>query len=178
MVTVGWHRVMATLLEWSSLPPLYLFTRSLYHLSATPWKLAWGTPFYRYDWCSSRLIDIYHTAHKWWGALWTRVLRVKSVLLLPNHVCLFVCLFSGLHMRHMEVPRLGVESELQLLQHQIWARSVTYTIAHGNTGSLTHWVRPGVKSSSSWELVGYLTHWATIGTPKSCCLNKRHSSVS
>ena len=32
--------------------------------------------------------------------------------------CLFVCLFVvslGLHLRHMEVPRRGVESELQLL---------------------------------------------------------------
>ena len=27
---------------------------------------------------------------------------------------LFVCLLFGLHLRHMEVPRLGVESELQL----------------------------------------------------------------
>ena len=55
----------------------------------------------------------------------------------------------------MEVPRLGVKSELQLLaytratatpepqQRQIRAVSVTYTTAHGNAGSLTHWARPG-----------------------------------
>ena len=30
-----------------------------------------------------------------------------------NFVCLFVC-FLGLHPQHMEVPRLGVELELQL----------------------------------------------------------------
>ena len=31
-----------------------------------------------------------------------------------NCFCLFVCLFLGPHPRHMEVPRLEVESELQL----------------------------------------------------------------
>ena len=28
-------------------------------------------------------------------------------------------------------------------QQGIWAVSATYTTAHGNTGSLTHWARPG-----------------------------------
>ena len=34
-----------------------------------------------------------------------------------NQCFLFVCLFCflGLHVRHMEVPRLGVELELQVL---------------------------------------------------------------
>ena len=32
---------------------------------------------------------------------------------------LFVCLFLGLHLQHMEIPRLGVESELQLLGYTI-----------------------------------------------------------
>ena len=43
----------------------------------------------------------------------------------------FLLLFlgGGAHPWHMEVPRLGVESELQLL---------TYTTAHSNTRSLTH----------------------------------------
>jgi len=40
----------------------------------------------------------------------------------------FPCLL-GMHLLHMEVPRLGVESELQLL---------TYTTAHSNAGILTH----------------------------------------
>ena len=42
-------------------------------------------------------------------------------------------------------------------QYRIQAASVTYTTAHGNTSSLTHWVRPGVKPSSSWILVGFVT---------------------
>ena len=48
-------------------------------------------------------------------------------------------------MQHMEVPRLGVQVELQLpayttatTKHRIRAASVTYTTAHCNTGPLTH----------------------------------------
>ena len=48
----------------------------------------------------------------------------------------------------MEVPRLGVKSELQQL---------AYTTAHGNTGSLTHRARPEIEPSSSWILVGFVT---------------------
>ena len=44
------------------------------------------------------------------------------------------------HLWHMEIPRVGVKSELQLRltpqpqQHQIQATSVTYIAACGNTG--------------------------------------------
>ena len=87
----------------------------------------------------------------------------------------------------MEVPRLGVELELQL---------PNYATAHSNTGSLTHWVRPRIKPPLSWILVrsvsaeprrkllcwagdwtytsagtwaaavGFLTHCTTARTPK------------
>ena len=66
-------------------------------------------------------------------------------------------------MWHMEVPRLGVESELLLLAYvttaanRIPAGSVTYTAAHRNAGSLTHGLRPGIKPASSWILVGFVT---------------------
>ena len=33
---------------------------------------------------------------------------------LPSQIFFFVFAFLGPHLRHMEVPRLGVESELQL----------------------------------------------------------------
>ena len=46
------------------------------------------------------------------------------------------------HMWHTEVPELGVELELSHWPmpqpRQIQASSVTYTTAHGDTGSLTH----------------------------------------
>ena len=52
----------------------------------------------------------------------------------------------------MEVPREMVKLELQL---------PAYTIAHSNSGSLSHLVRPGIKPPSCWILIGFLTHWAT-----------------
>ena len=60
---------------------------------------------------------------------------------------------------------------LQPQQLGIWAASATYTIAHGNAGFLTHWVRPGIQLPSSWILVGFVSVklwwgflWLTIFT--------------
>ena len=87
---------------------------------------------------------------------------------------LFLLLFAILFFQfphHMEFPRLGAESELQLpatataTATWIWASSVTYTTAHGNTRSLTHWERPGIKPRSSWILVRFVNPWAMEGTP-------------
>ena len=50
-------------------------------------------------------------------------------------------------------------------QHQIRATSGTYATACGNVRSLTHWARPGIKPTSSWILVLFLTRWTTTGTP-------------
>ena len=55
---------------------------------------------------------------------------------------------GGAHPHHMEVPRLGVQLELQL---------PAYTKAHGNIRSLTHWMGPGIKPTSSWILVRFVT---------------------
>ena len=83
-------------------------------------------------------------------------------LILVSYSYIFF-LFLGPHCQHMEVPRLGVESELccqpapQPQPCRIWAAPVTYTTAHGDAGSLTHWWRPGIKSSSLWILVGFIT---------------------
>ena len=62
--------------------------------------------------------------------------------------------FLGLHLRRMEVPRLGVESELQLQVYAIVTGSELHlwpatTAAFGIAGPLTHWARPGIKPSSS-----------------------------
>jgi len=69
----------------------------------------------------------------------------------------FLFFFLQLHLQHMEVLRLGVKLELQLRttsqpqQCWIWATSVTYSICGScsNTGSLTHWARPGIELASS-----------------------------
>ena len=75
----------------------------------------------------------------------------------------FFLVFLGPHPRHMEVPRLGVESELQLLTYTTAtairdpSMSATYTIAHSNAGSLAHWAGPGIEPASSWILVRFIT---------------------
>ena len=50
-------------------------------------------------------------------------------ILLTLQIIYFFLVFLGLHLLHMEVPRLEVKLELQLL---------TYATAHSNAGSLTH----------------------------------------
>ena len=67
---------------------------------------------------------------------------MQQVLNKCRHDYYFV--FSGTHPWNMEVLRLGVGLELQLL---------AYTIAHGNAGYLTHLARPGIKPATSWFLV-------------------------
>ena len=61
--------------------------------------------------------------------------------------------------------RFGGWPTRQPQQHGIWATPVTYPTTHGNAGSLTHWVRSGIERTSFWILVGFLTCWATTGTP-------------
>uniref|UniRef100_A0A8D1LLG9 von Willebrand factor A domain-containing protein 8 n=1 Tax=Sus scrofa TaxID=9823 RepID=A0A8D1LLG9_PIG len=69
---------------------------------------------------------------------------------LPSFFLYFFSSFFllGLHPWHMEVPRLGVELDLQL---------PACTTAHSNAGSLTHWVRPGMEAVSSWMLVRFVS---------------------
>ena len=84
---------------------------------------------------------------------------VKKSVCFGGGLLLFL-VFLGLHLWHMEFPRLGVQSHLcqpipQLQQGQIRATSATYTTAHGRW-SLTHWVGPGMEPTSSWILVGFI----------------------
>ena len=79
--------------------------------------------------------------------------------------------FLELHSWHMEVPRLGVKSELQLLAYATVTATqessciCDYTTAQGNARSLTHPARPGIEPTSLWILVGFINHWAMMGTP-------------
>ena len=75
--------------------------------------------------------------------------------------------FLGPHLWHMEVPRSNWRCSCQPMpqSHQIWASFVTYIAAHSNAGSSTHWARPGIEPTSSWILVGFLIHQATMGIP-------------
>ena len=75
---------------------------------------------------------------------------------------LFFC-FLGLYLWHMEVPRLGVQSELQLLAYAIatviWDPSRVCNLHHssGNARPLTHRARPGIDPATPWFLVGLVS---------------------
>ena len=49
---------------------------------------------------------------------------------------------------------------------RIQAISATYTTVHSDTGSLTHWAKPGIKPTSSWIPVSFVNYWALKGTPQ------------
>ena len=67
-------------------------------------------------------------------------------------IILFLLCFLGQHLQHMEVPRLGVQSELQPLASArataMWDPSRVCDL-HGNAGFLTHGARPGIEPESS-----------------------------
>ena len=78
------------------------------------------------------------------------------------HVCTNSCffvvavfVFLGPLSRHMKVSKLGSNWSCncwpvpQPQQHQFRDASATYTIARGNTRSITHQARPGIEPSSS-----------------------------
>ena len=80
----------------------------------------------------------------------------KAVFLFPFVFLSFRIFFFSfsfwLHPQCMKVPRLGVES-------------AAHITAQGNTGSLTHWARPGIEPTSSWMLSWIRFRCATTGTP-------------
>ena len=94
------------------------------------------------------------------GMIWSDLLFHFYFYFIYLFFGLFV--FLGPHPWHMEVPKLEVHSKLSL---------PTYTTAHSNAGSLTHWARPGIEPTSSWMLVGFVNCWATVGTPWLTFLN-------
>ena len=49
-------------------------------------------------------------------------------------------------------------------QCQIRATSETYTPAHSNAGSSTHWVRPEIKPTVLTDTSWVRCHWTTVGT--------------
>ena len=103
---------------------------------------------------------------------------VGNLCFLFSFLVLFFFAFLGMYLRHMEVPRLGMNrscSRWLTPQPQQWgiqATSATYTTAHGNDGSLTYRARPGIKPATSWSLVGFVSaapQWELLAI---CVLDK------
>ena len=90
----------------------------------------------------------------------------------------FFLFFLGLHLQHMDVPGLGVKSELQWRpvpqpQHcKIQATSAIHATACGNAASLTHWARSGIKPESSQTLCQALNTRSHNGNSLKWCLYK------
>ena len=87
----------------------------------------------------------------------------------------FFSFFLGPHLGHREVPRLGVKLGLQL-QAYATARPDSKHICdlHGSLQQcqiLNPLCEARDKPVSSWILVRFLTHWATVGIPKKQYLN-------
>ena len=79
-------------------------------------------------------------------------------------LCVCVCVFrasptaNGGSRGRGQIGAVGSHWPMpQSLQLRIWAVSATYTTAQGNAGSISHWVRPGIKPASSWILVRFVS---------------------
>ena len=67
-----------------------------------------------------------------------------------THIFFFFFSFVWPHLRHMEVPGLGVESELQIRPPMPQPQQCQiYAAACGNAKSSTHRARPGIEPASS-----------------------------
>ena len=97
-------------------------------------------------------------------------------------ILLFIFIFSlfvflGPHSWLYGGSQARGESELQpsayptAQQHKIRAASATYTTAHCNTVSLTHWSRLGIEPTSSWILVRFVITEPQLELLKSSKIN-------
>ena len=93
--------------------------------------------------------------YSWLNSLWDKGPLSYSFL----NLSLFF--FLGLFPKHEDVPRLGVESELQLLASitapATWDPSHICSLHHSwwQWRSLTQRAKPGIKPTSSWILVRF-----------------------
>ena len=97
--------------------------------------------------------------------------RQKATQLLHGEVSVWITLLYlfiyllGPHLWHMEVPRLGIESELQLQAYSIatatatWDPSRMCNLHHSwqQCRYLTYWARPGIEPASSSLLVRFVS---------------------
>ena len=93
--------------------------------------------------------------------------------------CFFVCLFvfKGLHLQHMEIPRLGFESELQLLacSTAIATQDLNH-VCDLHHSSWQCWILSPLSEARDWTHILMETsqvyfRWATTGTPSSPIFN-------
>ena len=99
------------------------------------------------------------------------------------YIYIYIFCFSRLHPQHMEVPRLGAESELHL---PAYTRATAmqdprricdlHHLSRGKAGSPTHWARPRIEPAFLWILVGFVTTEPPREFPKIIFLKARTQS--
>ena len=70
--------------------------------------------------------------------------------------CLFV-LFKPTPTAYRDSQARGLIGAVAASLHQSHTTSAAYTTAHSNIRSLIHWARPGIKPSTSWFIVGFVS---------------------
>ena len=87
----------------------------------------------------------------------------------------FFFVFLGPHLRHMEVPRLGIELEMQLPAHATtMAMPDLNRICKLGHSLQPHWILNPLSEDRDWTCILMDTSqvcfcWATIGTPHVVC---------
>ena len=113
-------------------------------------------------------------ASSWWTV--QIFAHFKLGCFLTSEFCFFSSFhfsFLGLHLWHIEVPRLGVESELQLLAYT--AATASWDPSHicdlQNSSQQQRILNPLSKARDQTHiLVRFINCWATQGTPEFCFL--------
>ena len=94
----------------------------------------------------------YEEGVPFWVLPWNKCSWLNWIILFyfSSYLCMYVFiyfLFRG---------TLAAYGSSQV-RDQIRATVASLCHSHSHTGSLTHWARPGIKSESSWILVGFIT---------------------
>ena len=99
--------------------------------------------------------------YSYWFEFWGKNIEDNEIH--SVFIYLFILLFRAAGVAHGRSQARGknlscsCQPTPQPQQCQIQVVSSTYTTAHGNTRSLTHWARSGIEPASSWILLGFLT---------------------
>ena len=93
-----------------------------------------------------------------------------AVLFVPTLLVFCLCFFRAAPAAYGGSQARGPIGALaaQPQQRQIWAASTTYTTAHTNSGSPTHWARARIEPTSSWILVGFISAVPQQELPNLC----------
>ena len=132
--------------------------------------------FHRLSSCQERRGNLSSCWAFYHGRAWELPLQVSQLYLTEVSILFhFISFcFSGLHPRHMELPRLRVESELQL-PATITARAMQdpSCICDLHHSSLQCWIPDPLSEARDWTHIlmdpsWIRSCWATMGTPLIC----------